>query len=351
MTNNSIGTAAGAALGARDRRDGRFASQWGVPLVMLAVAAALPFILGDYALRVATTVMMYLALAQAWNMIGGYAGLLSLAHPAFFGTGAIAMSVMLINGVPLILAVLIAMIAAIVIALLMAVPTLRLRGHYFVIATLLVAEGIRNLVLNMSIPELKFRGGIAVNITNWTGLKNLTGSEFNLLFYILMLILAALATAFVLAIDRSRWGAALRAFRDDRNAALAVGVPTTRLLIVIFLISAALASLTGSVWALWLGVIEANEAFALKLTFQVVVMVFLGGKSSVWGPAIGVIAILLLDEIIGVEFAEYTFIVSGLIVVAIVLFLPDGLIRLLREGPGAVSLTALKANYRRYRVR
>lgn len=348
MTNDSM--AAGSVPRAQNGEEG-FAHRWGIPLAMLAGAALLPFFLGDYALRVATTVMMYLALAQAWNMIGGYAGLLSLAHPAFFGTGAIAMSVMLINGVPLLLAVLLAMLAAVAIALLMAVPTLRLRGHYFVIATLLVAEGIRNLVLNMSIPALKFRGGIAVNITNWTGLKELSGYEFNLLFYGLMLAMAAIATAFVLALDRSRWGAALRAFRDDRNAALAVGVPTTTLLIVIFLISAALASLTGSVWALWLGVIEANEAYALKLTFQIVVMVFLGGKNSVWGPAIGVVAILLLDELIGVEFAEYTLIISGLIVVAIVLFLPDGVIRLLREGPRAVSLTALKANYRRYRVR
>ena len=190
-----------------------------------------------------------------------------------------------------------------------------------------------------------------MNITNFTSLKELSGYEFNVLIYGLMLGMAAIATAFVLSLDRSRWGAALRAFRDDRNAALAVGVPTTALLTIIFLISAALASLTGSVWALWLGVIEANEAFALKLTFQIVVMVFLGGKSSVWGPAIGVIAILLLDEFIGVEFAEYTLIISGLIVVAIVLFLPDGVIRLLREGPSAISPAALKANYQRYRVR
>ena len=349
MTNNPAGAAVGTALEHSDATS--FVRQWGVPAGALLAAALLPLMLGDYALRVMTTVLMYLALAQAWNMVGGYAGLLSLAHPAFFGTGAIAMSVMLINGVPMPVAVLVAMLASVVIACIVAIPTLRLRGHYFVIATLLVAEGMRNLVINMSLPEFKFRGGIAVNVINWTGLNELSGYQFNLLFYFLMLAMALLATAFVIGLDRSRWGAALRAFRDDRNAASALGVPTTNLLIVVFLVSAALASLTGSVWALWLGVIEANEAYALKLTFQIVVMVFLGGKGTIWGPAIGVAAILLLDELIGVEFAEYTFIISGVIVVAIVLFLPDGLIRLFREGPKAVSPSALRANYSRYRVR
>lgn len=224
-----------------------------------------------------------------------------------------------------------------------------MRGHYFVIATLLVAEGARNLVLNMS--AFGFRGGIAVNVINSIGLAELSARDYNLVFYFLMLALAVVAMVLGIGLDRSRWGAALQAFRDDRTAAAALGVPSTKLLIVIFLISAAVTSLVGSVWAAWLGVVEANEAFGLKLTFQIVVMVFLGGKSTVWGPPIGVAIILLLDELIGVEFAEYTFIVSGLIIVTIVLFLPDGLIRLFRDGPQAMSWSALKANYSRYRVR
>ncbi|WP_109152164.1 branched-chain amino acid ABC transporter permease [Azospirillum sp. TSO5] len=322
---------------------------WLLPAGFLAVTVLLPWFLGDYGLRVATMVLMYLALAQAWNLVGGYAGLLSLAHPAFFGTGAIAMSVLLINGVSLLPAVAGAMTLSILIALLVSVPTLRLRGHYFVIATLLVAEGVRNLVLNMS--AFGFRGGIAVNVINWIGLADLSARDYNLVFYGLMLVLAVAAMGLGIGLDRSRWGAALQAFRDDRAAAAALGVPSTKLLVTIFVVSAALTSLVGSVWAAWLGVVEANEAFGLKLTFQIVVMVFLGGKSTVWGPPIGVAIILLLDELIGVEFAEYTFIVSGLIVVTIVLFLPDGLIRLFSDGPKAMSWSALKANYSRYRVR
>jgi branched-chain amino acid transport system permease protein len=321
---------------------------WALPSGALAGVALLPLFLRDYDIRFGTTVLMYVALAQAWNLIGGYAGLLSLAHPAFFGTGAIAMSVLLINGAPLLLAVAGALMISILVALLVAIPTLRLRGHYFVIATLLVAEVMRNLVLNIS--AFGFRGGIAVNVIKWIRLSELTVREYNLLFYFLMLAMAVIAMGFAIGLDRSRWGAALRAFRDDRTAAAALGVPSTKLLVTVFLISAGLTSLTGSVWAAWLGVVEANEAFGLKLTFQIVVMVFLGGKSTVWGPAMGAAIILLLDELIGVEFPEYTFIVAGLIVVTIVLFLPDGLIRLFHEGPRAISWSALKANYRRYTV-
>lgn len=324
--------------------------RFAVPIVLVALGALAPMVLGDYALRVGTTVLMYIALAQAWNLVGGYAGLLSLAHPAFFGTGALAMAVMVINGVPLMLATALAMMISVVVALLVAVPTLRLRGHYFVIGTLLVAEGVRNLVINLNFSSWNFRGGIAVNILSSTGLDSLSSSEYNLLFYFLMLVMASLVTLIVIGLDYSRWGAALRAFRDDRTASAAVGVPATALLIVIFVISAAVTSLTGSVWAAWLGVIEANEAYALKLTFMIVVIVFLGGKGTVWGPMIGAVIMLLLDEVIGVEFAEYTFLTSGIIVIAIVLFLPDGLVRLLREGPKAISPASLRANYRRYRV-
>lgn len=324
-------------------------SNWMVFVVAIVAVAALAPALGPYGLRVATMMLMFIALTQAWNLIGGYAGLLALAHPAFFGTGAVAFAVMLMNGVPMALAVLIACAMSIVLAALIGIPTLRLRGHYFVIATMLAAEGVRSLVLNFD--AFGFRGGIAVNIIAKTGLDDLSAAQYNLIFYFAMLIVAVLATAAVIVLDRSKWGYALRAFRDNRDAASALGINVSRLLLIVFMVSAALTSLTGSVWATWLGVVEPNEAFGLKMTFEIVVMVFLGGKSTVWGPVLGAIVILMLDELIGVEFAEFTLIVSGLIVVLVILFLPDGLVRLFTDGPRAVGWPMLKSNFNRYRVR
>jgi branched-chain amino acid transport system permease protein len=119
---------------------------------------------------------------------------------------------------------------------------------------------------------------------------------------------------------------------------------------MIFLLSAGMASLIGTAWAFWLGTAETNEAYNLVITFEVIVMVFLGGKGTYWGPLIGVGCVLLLNELIGVEFAEVTQIVSGLIVILIVLFQPDGLVTVLREGPQAMSLRRLRDNLRRYRA-
>lgn len=322
---------------------------WGTLILIVALAiAAAPFF-GPYGLRVGATVLMYIALAHAWNLVGGYAGLLALAHPAFFGTGAIAFAVMLINGVPLLLCAAISCVMSVLMALLIGFPTLRLRGHYFVIATMLVAEGIRSLVMNFD--AFGFQGGIAVNIISFTGLRSLSTSQYNLVFYMAMLAVAALSMAIVIYVDKSKWGLALRAFRDDRDAASSLGIPAAHLLLVMFMISAALTSLVGSIWAAWLGVVEAGDAFGLKLTFEIVVMVFLGGKSTVFGPVIGAAAVLMLEELVGIEFAEFTLVSSGLIVILVILFLPDGLIRLFQDGPRALSWPTLKSNFQRYQVR
>jgi branched-chain amino acid transport system permease protein len=322
---------------------------WGTLVIIVAVAVgAAPFI-GAYGLRVGATVLMFIALAHAWNLVGGYAGLLALAHPAFFGTGAIAFAVMLINGVPLLLCAAISCVMSVLMALLIGLPTLRLRGHYFVIATMLVAEGIRSLVMNFD--AFGFQGGIAVNIISFTGLRSLSSAQYNLVFYMAMLAAAALSMAIVIFVDRSRWGLALRAFSDNREAAISLGIPAVPLLLVMFMISAALTSLVGSIWAAWIGVVEAGDAFGLKLTFEIVVMVFLGGTGTVFGPVIGAAAVLMLEEVIGIEFPEFTLVSSGLIVILVILFLPDGLIRLLQDGPRALSWPTLKANFKRYQVR
>ncbi|HKU95802.1 MAG TPA: branched-chain amino acid ABC transporter permease [Vineibacter sp.] len=320
-------------------------------LILLGAAGAmalLPLVLGPYGLRVATTACMYLALAQSWNLIGGYAGLVSLAHPAFIGTGAVAAAICLINGLPIAVAVVVALALSLAIALLVGTPTLRLQGHYFVVATLLVSEALRNFVLNVD--AFGFQGGVSVNIVSHVGISALGSDAYNRFFYHLMLGLAVAAMAVVLAFDRSRWGLALRTIRDNEAAAAALGVAAARLKLAVFLISAGMASLIGTASAFWIGTIETNDAYSLVITFEVIVMVFLGGRGTLWGPAIGVGFVLLLNEMIGVEFAEVTQVVSGLIVVLIVLFLPDGLMAALTEGPKALSWQRLRENVRRYRV-
>ncbi|CAN7218459.1 branched-chain amino acid ABC transporter permease [Bradyrhizobium sp. LjRoot220] len=324
---------------------------------LLAIAAltagvalvVIPMVVGPYGLRVATTVFMFVALAQAWNLIGGYAGLMSLAHAAFFGTGAILTAIFLINGVSLGLSVAAAIGASVLIAVIVGIPTLRLRGHYFVVATLLATEAIRNLVINLN--AFKFNGGIAVNIISHVGLSAYSADAYNRIFFYIMAGCALVSVAVSLCFEYSRWGLALRAVRDSERAASALGISAPNLKAGVFLLSAFLTAAVGSVWACWQGSVEANEAFSLALTFEVIVMVLLGGRGTVVGPIVGVILILLLNEWLGVRFAEISQIVSGAIVIVVVLFQPDGLAKVFRGGWATLSPKSLQQNLMRYRVR
>lgn len=321
-----------------------------VVLGLLALGACcLPLVFGAYGLRVATMVALYVALAQSWNLVGGYTGLISLAQPAFYGSGAIAASILLINGAPVWLAVTGSLAVSLLIALVVGAPTLRLVGHYFVVATLLVSEALRNFVLNLN--AFSFNGGISVNIISKVGLTGLSPAAYNQVFYYVMLALAAASMLVIFGLERSKWGLALRAIRDNQRAASALGVAATRLKIAVFLASAILTSLCGTAWAFWIGTVETNEAFSLTLTFEIIVMVFLGGRGTLWGPLLGVLVVLFINETIGIELAEITQVVSGVIVVLVVLLQPDGLIQIVRQGPRAFSPRTLAGNLQRYRVR
>lgn len=318
-------------------------------LALLLIGVAAPFVLSPYTIRLGMTLCMLVALAQAWNLVGGYAGLLSIASPAFFGTGAVAAGVLLINGIPMALAIAGSLALSLVVALLLGLPTLRLQGHYFVVATLLVAEALRHFALNFD--AFGFQGGIALNIVDAVGMGDLSAAAYNRVFYFAMLGLALLSMAMIYGLERSRWGLAIRAVRDGEKAAAALGVPATRLKVAVFLISAAFTSVVGTVWAFALGTVDANDSYGTTLTFEIIVMVFLGGRGTLWGPLIGVVVVHFLNQSIGVELGEITQIVSGLIVVVIVLLQPDGLIQLIKRGPSAFAPRALYANLMRYRVR
>lgn len=322
--------------------------------VLLIVAALLsvlvaPLFLGSYGQRVVATAFMYLALAQSWNLIGGYAGLMSLAMPAFFGTGAIVTAVMVVNGVMPVLAVFGGVAAAIAIAALIGSPTLRLQGHYFVVATLLITEALRNLVLNVN--AFGFSGGTALNLFNATSLGKLDTREFNLFFYFLLLFLALAAMATVVAFERSRSGYALRSIRDNERAARALGIAAAREKMFVFLVSSGMTAMVGAVWAFWLGAVETNEAFSFRLTFDVIVMVFLGGRGTVWGPVAGVALLVTINETIGVEFPELHMVIAGVLVGLVVLFQPDGLASAFRHGVSAFAPSRLLDNLRRHLVK
>lgn len=320
-----------------------------IPLLLAVPALALgTLVLDTYAQRVMATAFLYLALAQAWNLIGGYAGLMSLAMPAFFGSGAIVTGILTLNGYAVLPTLGAAVAVAALIALAIGAPTLRLAGHYFVVATLLATEALRNLILNLEL--FGFSGSTALNIFNLTPFAQMGPDQFNRVFYLVLLGAAALSMALVLFIEHSKAGYALRAVRDNERAARALGIDAARQKMGVFVLSAALAGFVGAVWAYWLGIVDTNEAFGLRLAFDVIVIVFIGGRGTLWGPVAGTALLILINETIGVELPELHLAVSGLLVTLVVLFSPDGIAGLARRGPRALHLRELLANLRRYRM-
>jgi len=215
-------------------------------VVVIAAALAAPAVADDAALRTLAGVFMFAGLASAWNIIGGFAGYASFGNVVFFGLGGYTVAVLMVHarfGFWTSLPIAVAVGAAY--AALVGLPVLRLRGHYFAIATLGVAEGTREVVLNLS----RWTGGGAGISLPVLGAKATTSSPGNTAFYYLFLAAMGVAVAVAFAVSRSRFGYGLRAIHDDEQGAAATGINTTRAKLAAFAVSGAVAGLAGIVMA------------------------------------------------------------------------------------------------------
>jgi branched-chain amino acid transport system permease protein len=230
-------------------------------------------------------------------------------------------------------------------AALVGAPLLRLKGHYFAVATLGVAEGLREIVTNM--PGLT-GGGAGITIPS-VGTAAPTPWLGNDGFYLLFLGIAAVTVATGLVVSSSRAGYALRAIHQNEDAAKAMGVNTTVAKTLAFAVSAALTGVAGAAYAFQQISIFPERLFDVDITVLMVVMVILGGAGTVAGPVIGAVAVTLAAEWLRHNYPHaHTFLLGGLIIVAVVL-LPQGFVNYLRDGVRGGGLSLL-ANIRRYRI-
>jgi branched-chain amino acid transport system permease protein len=196
--------------------------------------------------RTVTTVFMFVALASAWNLIGGYTGYACFGQVGFFGLGGYTTAVLMVHGgLSFWLALPLSAVVAAVFAALIGLPLLRLKGHYFAVATLGVAEGLRELAINVP----RWTGGGAGITVPTTGAKARTEWLGNDGFYLLFLALAVLSVVVVALISRGRTGYALRAVNQDEDAAASMGINTTRAKTLALALSAALTGAAGSAYA------------------------------------------------------------------------------------------------------
>jgi len=291
-------------------------------LVLIACVAMLPLFGGAYALRLGTIACMYAILALSWNVVGGFAGYPSFATAAFFGFGAYATGVLLGDGLPLSLAVLIAAVAALLLAAALGAVLLRLRGHYFAIASLSLAEVLRELVNNAT--DLT-GGGMGLNIPLASGSSVLADATF---FFFAMWGLFLATALMVMAVAGSKLGFGLACIRQNETASSMVGLNTTLYKSLAFGLSACFVSAAGGVYAAWVHYIDPSDVFDILYSVKPIVMALMGGLGSPLGVACGAFLYLGLEEVVWRNYIQIHTGVLGLLIVMLLLFLPHGLISL-----------------------
>ena len=294
-------------------------SRWPALVLLAAILVALallPLLVNNYWLRIATGALMWAGLACSWNMLGGYAGYINFGHSAFFGLGAYVTALLMTDplGLPFLATIPAGIAVTAVCAVVIGAPTLRLRGAYFAIATWAFAE-----VLIQFATVVEFTGG-----TGGLSLPPFLNERF---FYFAMLAAAVLTYLATWALfEHSRFGLKVKALRDHEPAAEAMGINTSLVKLQTFVLSAVTASVFGAIFAYWVTFINPKSVFGGDITDQMVVMVLLGGLGTLWGPAIGGVALFVVNRLIWMYWGDTAFYIAilGAAIVLVVLFLPNG---------------------------
>jgi branched-chain amino acid transport system permease protein len=312
-------------------RTGKRLAGWLV--TVLVVVAAFGFGgVGQIAdVQIGSIVLMYAAMAEGWNLLGGYGGYMNFGTVMFFGVGAYA-TAMANAGWHLnpLLALPIAALAAAVAGALLGIPALRLRGHYFAIATFILTLAVQALALVAGFTH----GATGMYITGVT----LDPVQATRLYFDLFLVLTVIAALICWGLERTRWHSALVAIREDEDAADVLGVPVTRYKSVALIIGAAIAGAAGCLYATQLYYIEPNGTFDFNISLGVVVAAVLGGAGTWYGPLIGaVITELIAQELFVHVQGVYNQLSYGALLVVVVLVAPGGLASLRIRRRRAVS--------------
>lgn len=288
-----------------------------LPILFFTAMTALPLLGGDYYLGVGFQLLMWIALTQSWVLLSGFTGYISLGHAVFYGLGGY-LTVLTWHIVPLPLAIPLSGLVAALFAGLIGYPVMRVRGPYFVILTFGLAELVKYIVINVEAALGKF-GRLMMGAP---GLPTL---------YWVMLALAVTATLLVVLVGRSRFGAGLRAIREDEPAAETVGVPTARYKLAAYALSAAIPGMVGGLAALRTSYFEPQQIFSPTISFTVVTMAMIGGSDRARGPIMGALFLVLLSELLWANLAELYMIILGVLLIGFVLFAPSGIDGLLRR--------------------
>jgi branched-chain amino acid transport system permease protein len=300
--------------------------QWPLVVIGFVFIAAWPLVVHDvFYQRIGALVLLAAISASAWNLLGGYAGQVSVGHAVYFGAGAYASLVVYTKlGWPPIAGAPVGVLVSMAISALIGTPTFRLRGHYFSMATIAAAELFRILAANW--PLLGAAVGLMgppVPRTVWD-LSFISPVPYHYLFLLVLVVLLGLTWL----MQRSRMGYYLAAIRGGDRAARSLGVPVLRYKLYALWLSAAFTSIAGSLYAVMVGFIDPDSALGILISVKMLIVAALGGAGTLFGPLIGAVILIPLEETTNAMFGGsgtgITFIVYGAIILLVARFQPGG---------------------------
>ncbi len=289
-------------------------------VIWVVILATTPLHSDNYIVRTAIMISMYSVLALSWNFIGGFTGYPSFATVAFFGLGAYVGGIAQSNGVPMVVAWVLATIVVGAFAAALGSILLRLKGHYFAIGSIAVVEVCR-LVISSWRSVTGGGDGLNIPLLRWSP------DDVAMFFLAVMLVLMIIVFALNAFVARHRLGFGLHCIRQNEDAADMVGINTTLYKVIAFTLSALFVGTAGAAYASWVGYIDPTDSFSILMTVKVPVMVLLGGAGTVLGPVIGAASFVVLEEIFWSNFLDWNRAILGLVIVLLIFFLPGGLLR------------------------
>ena len=279
----------------------------------LAILAAVPWIASPTLIQFGISTLLLATLAQSWNIIGGYTGYASFGNSVFYGLGSYGTAIAMVQWhLPFGAGLALGAVLAVAFAVVLGLPVLRLRGHYFAIATLALAEVMIAIFSNLDI------AGRNIGLV----LPLLRGDA---LFYELALGLLALTTLAIVWIARSRFGFGLISIRENEEAAAVMGVNTTLYKVLAFALSGFFSALAGGIHAYWITFLDPVSAFDIGLNVKMIIMAVFGGPGSILGPVVGAFLLSGVSEILSTEISSLAGLFFGVVIVVAVVFMPRGL--------------------------
>ncbi len=308
------------------------------PLQLITFAFAgilLPILAPSVNFSILISLLLFIGWATSWDILGGWAGQTSLGHAAFVGIGAYSVAVLTQrHSFDAISAMQIGMLLAGIIALIWGTLTFKLRGSYFTLSTIAIAEILRLVAIN---ERWLTGGGEGIFIFSLPEPFGFDLFDRQIQYYI-ALAYATLLLGLVMWFASNRFGCQMRAVRENEESAQAAGINPNSIKMQALILSSTLTASGGAIYALFLSSLEPHDIFFLPLSIQIALTAIIGGRGTVWGPALGATLLILSAEFFRNIFAEANLLIYGVLILVVILFMPRGIV-------GEIESWLIKKNY------